>query len=226
MQRAVLACAILLSSNAPACANPPSAPTNLTASAATGGLEPVTLAWTASASATGYNVYRGTFEIGSTASVGFSDSAASAGVSNSYAVTAVDSGGTSAASSPAIVTLAPASPLNLIATGSSNQVILNWSASTGATVYRVFRSTTSGGEANPAYAAGLGSPGYTDTAAAGGATYFYKVTAVNTGGASGFSSETSATIAPAAPTNLTATAASGGVAPVTLAWTARPIIMR
>jgi hypothetical protein len=62
--------------------------------------------------------------------------------------------------------------------------------------------------------------GYTDGTAANGTTYYYKVTAVNGGGGSGYSNEASATpepTAPPAPTNLTATA---GSALVNLAWTA------
>jgi fibronectin type 3 domain-containing protein len=198
-------------------------PTGLTATASAGGFNPVTLAWTASTGATGYDVYRGSSLIGSSATTGFSHSGAAAGVANSYTVTAVNAGGTSAASNTATVTLSPVTPAALTATAGDNKVILNWSASSGALVYRVFRSTTFGGEANPAFAAGLVTPTYTDTAAMNGTTYYYKVTAVNTGGASAFSAQVSATAgsgAPLAPTLETVTTAAGGSAPITLTWSA------
>jgi hypothetical protein len=83
----------------------------------------------------------------------------------------------------------------------------------------VKRSTTSGGPytqlANPT------TPGYTDSAATNGTTYYYVVSAVNEGGESANSAEASATPVavkvPAAPTNLSATA---GSAQVSLTWSA------
>jgi fibronectin type 3 domain-containing protein len=200
----------------------PAAPANLTATATAGGA-PVTLNWTAVTGATGYNVYRGSSQIGSTSAVSYSDTGVvPLGVSISYTITAVNAAGTSPASSAVGILLHPAAPAGLTAVGGNNLVTLNWSASAGAVVYRVFRSTVSGSEANPAFAAGLGSPGYTDTAAVNGTKYYYTVTAVNTAGPSGYSNEASATpasTAPASPTLLTATAATGGVGPIALTWT-------
>jgi len=89
----------------------------------------------------------------------------------------------------------PAAPTNLSATGGNAQVSLTWTGSSGATSYNVKRGTTSGGPYTT-----VGSPattGYTDTGLTNGTTYYYVVTAVNSGGESGNSSQASAT--PQAP---------------------------
>jgi fibronectin type 3 domain-containing protein len=96
-------------------------------------------------------------------------------------------------------------------------VTLRWTASAGATSYRVKRATVSGGPYTL-----VGSPmtlAFTNTGLANGRTYYYVVTAVNSGGESGSSTEVSATpqAPPAAPTGLTA---APGDAQVTLSWTA------
>ena len=112
----------------------------------------------------------------------------------------------------------PAAPTNLTATAGIGQVGLSWSASSGATSYKVKRSTTSGGPYTT-----IASPtttSYTDTGVTNGTTYYYVVSGVNTAGESANSSQVSATpqqAVPAAPTNLTATAGSGQVG---LSWSA------
>ena len=111
----------------------------------------------------------------------------------------------------------PPAPTNLVATPGNAQVGLNWSASSGATSYNVQRSTTSGGPYTT-----IGSPtttSYTDTGITNGTTYYYVVSAVNTAGQSGNSSQVTATplAIPPAPTNLVATA---GNAQVGLNWSA------
>jgi fibronectin type 3 domain-containing protein len=112
---------------------------------------------------------------------------------------------------------APAAPTGVVAAAANAQVNLAWNASSGATGYYVKRSTTSGAEAQIATPS---TNSYTDSAVTNGTKYFYVVSAYNTYGQSGNSSEVSATPAlpvPAAPTGLTATA---GNAQVMLAWTA------
>src|SRR5262249_15340185 len=77
------------------------------------------------------------------------------------------------------------------ATAGNAQVALSWNASTGATGYRVKRSTTSGGP----YAV-VGSPSttsFTDTTVTNGTPYFYVVSAVDSAGESANSSQVSAT---------------------------------
>ena len=88
---------------------------------------------------------------------------------------------------------APAAPTGLTATGGNAQVSLSWTASSGATSYNVYRSTTSGGEGTTAIATGITSTSYTNTGLTNGTTYYYKVAAVNGSGTSAQSNEASAT---------------------------------
>src|SRR5579864_1248052 len=147
-----------------------------------------------------------------------STAAGAASVTMGYSVTA-DWWGIIGADVVAATSLtAPAVPTNLTATAANGQVALSWSASSGATSYNVKRSTTSGGPYTT-----IASPtttSYTDTGVTNGTTYYYVVSAVNTAGQSGNSSQVSATpqvAVPAAPTNLVATAGNRQVA---LSWSA------
>jgi hypothetical protein len=115
---------------------------------------------------------------------------------------------------------APAAPTGLVATAGNAQVSLSWSASSGATSYKVQRSTTSGGPYTS-----VGSPTattYTDTGLTNGTEYFYVVSAANATGTSANSAEVNATpmapvTLPPVPTNPQATA---GDAEVSLSWSA------
>ena len=112
---------------------------------------------------------------------------------------------------------APAAPTGLNAAPGNAQVILTWTASSGATSYYVKRSTTSGAEAQIATASAAT---YTDSSLTNGTKYYYVVSAYNYYGQSANSVEVSATpvlSVPSAPTNLTATP---GNAQVALNWTA------
>jgi len=84
----------------------------------------------------------------------------------------------------------PAAPLGLTATATFGQVSLTWSASIGATNYNIKRSTSSGSEVTIASTAGTS---YTDTSVLDGTTYFYVVSALNSGGEGPNSLEVSAT---------------------------------
>jgi len=90
-----------------------------------------------------------------------------------------------------IVTV-PAAPTGLTATGGNAQVVLNWSATSGATTYNVYRSTTAGGEGTTAIATGITATTYTNTGLTNGTTYYYKIAAVNLAGTSGQSGEVNA----------------------------------
>jgi hypothetical protein len=114
----------------------------------------------------------------------------------------------------------PPVPVGLIAAAGNAQVSLSWTASNGATLYYVKRSTTSGGPYTQISAPSATS--YTDTGLTNGTRYFYVVSAYNSAGQSANSSEVNATptapaTPPAAPANLQATA---GNAKVSLSWTA------
>ncbi|MGO8673184.1 MAG: choice-of-anchor tandem repeat GloVer-containing protein, partial [Capsulimonadaceae bacterium] len=205
----------------------PAAPTGLTATA---GNTQVALSWTATTGATSYNIYRATTTggEGTTAIVtgvttaSYTNTGLTNGTAYFYKIAAVNGGGTSPQSTEASATPeppVPAAPTGLTATAGNTQVALSWTASTGATSYDVFRSTTSGGEGSVPLGTAVATT-YTDVGLTNGVTYFYKVAAVNGGGTSAQSTEASATPeppVPAAPTGLTATAGSAQVA---LSWTA------
>ena len=110
----------------------------------------------------------------------------------------------------------PAPPTNLVATPGNNIVSLTWNASASATGYNVKRSLTSGG---PFTTLGsTGATGYTDSTVINGTTYFYVVSASNSGGQGADSVETSV-IPDAVPstTTLASSPATSGTynAPVT-----------
>lgn len=86
---------------------------------------------------------------------------------------------------------APASPAHLSARAGDTLAVLTWDASSGATGYRVKRSTQAGGPYTQLSAPAGTS--HTDTALANGTTYHYVVSAVNDAGESPDSAETTAT---------------------------------
>jgi hypothetical protein len=81
----------------------------------------------------------------------------------------------------------PAAPTGLSATTGNGQVALTWTASSGAASYNIYRGTGSGQESK--IASGVSGSSFTDTSFSNGTTYYYEVTAVNTGGESGRSNE-------------------------------------
>ena len=184
--------------------NAPPVPTGLTATAASA---QVNLSWSTSSGATGYYVKRGTTtggpytQISAQASTTYADNSVTNGTKYFYVVSSYNSYGQSANSSevsatPAAPAAPPAVPTGLTATAGNAQVSLNWSASAGATSYHVKRSTTSGGPYSQVAAPTANSA--TDSGLTNGTTYFYVVSAVNSAGESGNSSEVSATPAMAA----------------------------
>jgi fibronectin type 3 domain-containing protein len=203
-------------------------PGSLTATAGGG---QVLLSWPASVGASNYNVKRATVSGGPYVTVGcstttsYTDGGLQAGTTYYYVVSAQytggpDAGGASANSSEANATpqlVVPLPPSGVKATPGNTQVALSWNASSGATRYTVKRATVSGG----AYTviASQTSTNYTDTGLTNGTTYYYVVTASNSAGESGNSSEVSATpqaTSTAAPTNLTANATKPGS--INLRW--------
>jgi endoglucanase len=120
----------------------------------------------------------------------------------------------------------PAAPTSLTAAAaSSSQINLNWTASsTSGVTYSVFRSTTSGftPSLSNQVTSGVSGTTFSDTGLSASTAYYYLVKAVNCAGSSSASNQASATTqpapAPAAPTNLTATAASSSQ--INLSWTA------
>jgi fibronectin type 3 domain-containing protein len=202
----------------------PAVVTGLTANAANA---QVNLTWNASSGATGYYVKRSTTsggesQIAAQAGTTYADNAVNNGTKFFYTVAAYNSYGASADSSEVSATPTlppPPAPAGLTATAGNAQVILAWTAVTGATSYHVKRSTTSGAETQIATPT---TNAFTDTSLTNGTKYFYVVTVVTSAGESGNSAEVNATpqatvTIPAAPTGLVATA---GDTTVSLIWAA------
>ncbi|HEU5332291.1 MAG TPA: fibronectin type III domain-containing protein [Actinocrinis sp.] len=183
-------------------ASAPAAPTGLAAAAGTGS---VTLTWNSSAGATGYSVYRGTAAggegttaVGTSTGAGFTDTGLTNGTTYYYKVTANNAVGASGASNEAHATPAagggtpPGVPFGVVITPQTGHILLQWGFESAATSYRVYRGTTPGGEgATPLVT--VTSPTYTDSAVAGGTTYYYQFTALNAGGESARTAEFGAT---------------------------------
>jgi TatA/E family protein of Tat protein translocase len=98
--------------------------------------------------------------------------------------------GAAAAGTPAAPSPLTA-PGGLTAKSGSGQVVLNWSASNGASTYNVKRSGTSGGPY--ARIASISATNYTDAGLAAGSVFYYVVSSTNGSGESENSIEVSAT---------------------------------
>jgi fibronectin type 3 domain-containing protein len=181
--------------------NNPAAPVP-TGLAATAGDSLVTLTWTASTGATGYNVKRATQSGGpysllaKVTSPGYSDSTVVNGTKYYYVVSSLNLAGESANSvevsaTPEGPTAPPPVPVNVAATAGDMQVSLTWSASTTATSYHVKRATVSGGPYTV-----VSSPtttSFVDVSLTNDTTYYYIVSAINSAGESPNSVEVHAT---------------------------------
>jgi fibronectin type 3 domain-containing protein len=174
---------------------PPAAPTGLTATAASS--SQINLSWTASTGATSYNVKRATVNGGpyTTVATGvtgttYNNTGLSSGTTYYYVMSAVNGGGEGANSTQGSATTLASVPTGLTATAGNAQVTLNWAATTGAASYNVKRATVSGGPYTT-----ITSPtttSYTNTGLINGTTYYYVVSAVNSSGESGNSTQVSA----------------------------------
>ncbi len=224
-------------SGAASCTAVPSAPTGLTATAASSSV--ISLSWTAvnppaNCAISFYNVYRSTtsgFTPSSTTLVAsgvttasYSDTGVAGSTTYYYKVEAVDGDGSSAASTQAtattpatpVCTTVPSAPTGLTATASSFSVIgLSWTAVTPPTnctisSYSVYGGTT----ANPTtlIASGLTGTTYSNTGLAASTTYYYVVKAVDGDGTSAASAQATATTPAALSGTLIVSINAGGTA--------------
>jgi len=182
----------------------PDPPSGVTASPGNGS---VTLNWTAPPGATGYKVLRGTspgmessVPVGTTTrATSYTDTGLTNGTTYYYKVIATSAAGDGAPSSEVNATPqppAPAAPAGVSAKAGDGNVTVSWTASPGATSYKVLRGTATHGESSTPLPAQSGTS-YTDTGLTNGTTYYYEVIATNGGGDSPRSVEASAT--PQAP---------------------------
>ena len=180
-------------SSAVAAVTIPSTPTGLSIKSRTS--TSVTLTWDASTGATQYRL-----DLGGTEYVvsGTSKSIAglSSGSTHSAKVRAENSGGNSGYSSSLTVVLPPATPTDIGASLSGTTISVSWSASNGATLYRI----QVGSVEKTATGTSVDVTGLTK-----GSTYSIQVRAENSGGNSNYSSSLSKVLPPATPTGLTAT---------------------
>ncbi len=177
-------------------------PRGLTASATGQSLK---LTWTAEPHATSYNIYQGmqSGREGSTPAqsgvTATSTTFAGLQYGQTYFFTlgAESVVGASGQSNEAQATIVPAQPTSLSAAAGPGSATLTWTAATGANTYNVYQGTSSGGESAQPVLTGQTAVSTTVTGLTSGTTYYFKVAAVDAGGASAMSPEAQA--APTAP---------------------------
>jgi hypothetical protein len=189
------------SSEVSAATNPAPLPNAPAGVAAVPGASKVTVSWGAAANATSYNLYwslqagvAGTKISGVTSP--YEHTGRAGGVTYYYVVTAENGTGESQASTQvaAAVVAAPSAPTGLTATTGREHIHLSWTASAGATSYKLYFSEETGVTTETGQVIeDIVSTSYTHQGLTAGTELFYIVTAVNTGGESAASSEDSAT---------------------------------
>jgi hypothetical protein len=217
----------------------PSAPANLAATVA--GASAISLSWGAATETGGtisqYLIERcqgsgcsNFIQIGTSTTTTFADTALATATSYSYRVRAQDStnhtGPYSNTATASTSTSVPSAPTNLAASAAGGvQINLSWGAATetGGTISQYLIERCQGSGCSSFAQIGTSSTlSFSNTGLAGSTSYSYRVRAQdslgNTGPYSNVSSATTAAAVLTAPTNLTATSASG--TQINLAWTA------
>jgi len=160
------------------------APTNVIASTVSS--TSISVSWSAVNGAVEYKVYRSTnassgyIQVGSgTSKTSITDNGLSPGTTYYYKVSAYNSNAESPQSSPSNpATTRLDAPTNVFATASSSSITVTWQAVSGATGYRVYRSTYCCGGDYTDFAGTATSATYTDgRGLSPGITYYYKVSA-------------------------------------------------
>src|SRR5439155_10413419 len=125
----------------------------------------------------------------------YDDSGLAAGTEYDYHIQAFNVAGFSDFAGVKVRTVSDA-PTGLAAAPGDGRVTLTWTAPTGAETYNVYRSLSPDDLGALPVQSGVADTTFTDTTAVNGTTYYYHVTAVNTGGESEPSAPASATPAP------------------------------
>jgi len=180
-----------------------------------------TVSWAAAAGAISYSVYFSAIPGGESSPalsgiVGTSQFFRAAAGSTYYVtVAAVNAGGVSNQSAEVSITIAPATPIGVIARASAASIALNWTPSNGAQSYNVFEGAAPGGEASAPVQVLSGNAALI-TSLVSGQTYYFTIAASNAGGTSGNSAEVSAEVLAPAPSAVSAVVNSG--TSVTVSW--------
>ena len=158
------------------------------------------LTWNTVSGATSYKVYRATSQngtyslLGTVTATSYTNTGAKAGTTYYYKVKAVNSAGESAYSN-VVSGRATVTTLTMGHSSTSGKPQLTWKAVSGATSYKVYRATTKNGAYSVINTTKART--YTNTGAALGTTYYYKVEALNASGKSmGFSAVVDGKVAP------------------------------
>ena len=180
----------------------------------------ITIRWSAVSGATGYRIYRstsdtGTFtEVGTSTTTSYTNTGLTAGTNYFYKVAAYNSGGQGVQSN-AVNVNAVGTPTGVTATAAStSSITVSWNSVTGATGYRIYRSTSSSGTFTEVGTSTTLS--FTNTGLTAGTIYYYKVAAYNSSGTGSQSSTVNTTPIPGIPTGLTATSSSASS--ITVSW--------
>jgi chitodextrinase len=204
----------------------PSTPTALTKTAATA--TSVSLSWTGSTDnvgVTGYKIYRGGTQVGTSATTSFTNTGLAPSNNYSFTVAANDAAGNTSAQSTALAaattpdTTAPATPAApTMTTRTLTSITLGWAASTdnvGVTGYKIYRGGTQVGTS--------ATTSYTDNGLTPNTSYSYTVAANDAAGNTSTQSTAAPfttladTTAPTVPTGLASP--SQTTTSVTLTWT-------
>ncbi|NWL89336.1 hypothetical protein DMN77_17405 [Paenibacillus sp. 79R4] len=186
----------------------PAAPTNVKAEPK--GTSRIELSWTAPADADGYNVYRSDAADGpyhrlnslTVTEATYGDTGLEASSTYFYKVTAIKGELESEKSGYAMATTdgetkvpeAPAAPTNISAQAkSSSEIEISWAASTNATGYNIYRSTSVNGNYSKINPQSITTTWFRNSGLAASTTYYYKLTAVNEAGESELSATVQAT---------------------------------
>jgi fibronectin type 3 domain-containing protein len=208
--------------------DPPAAPGNLVVTDTT--TSSVSLAWTAGADATSFDIQRSTDGTswtlaGSSASTAFTDSGLASDTTYMYRVVANNSGGSSPPSAVLTVRtvkfIPPLVPPGNVAVSSttSTTATLSWTADSPASSFRIERADQ--GSTNWTTVGTTAQLTFTDVGLAPGTTYQYRIFASDGTSESAASAVVTATTlpgAPSAPTNVVAAAASS--TDISVRWSA------
>jgi fibronectin type 3 domain-containing protein len=196
----------------------PSAPGGINAEMSSSGI--ITLIWTSPGGVvSSYNIYRSDSPSGAYSKAGtstqtsYTDNGLAVNTVYYYKVSALNASGESSQSD--YTGSVPSIPKEVSASSvSSSSVSISWSIAVGAENYKTYRSTSADGTYSQ-----VGTPAsspYTDTGLSSNTIYFYKVSAINSGGEGAKSTAVSVTTIPAVPTEVSSVASSPGS--ITVSW--------